>query len=401
MKVKDLLNISLQNFKNRKSRIFFTVLGVSVAIAAVLFLVSFGYGLQSSLLEKITTKDSLLTLDVMSSDSELIKLNEETLNKISEVENVEKVSPHGQAPGNITLGDLTSESTINIVDLDYIKLEGISPKIGRNFESDDQNKIIINSSIAKLFDLEENDIIGKKIKMVVFLPDEESENASELKVYNLEQDFEILGLIEDNDTQGQIFIKNTDVLSVLPIKEYSSIKVKINNQTNLDEARNKLISMGFLVSALSDTVDQANQIFGVIQIVLGIFGTVALIVAAIGLINTMTISLLERTNEIGIMRAIGAAPGDIMWLFLGESLMIGFLGGVSGIILGVLSSQLVQVLVNIVSKSLGGEVLRLFSYPIWFMFFIIILSSLVGLVGGFYPARRASKLNPLDALRYK
>jgi len=401
MKVKDLLNISLQNFKNRKSRIFFTVLGVSVAIAAVLFLVSFGYGLQSSLLEKITTKDSLLTLDVMSSDAELIKLNEETLNKISGVENVEKISPHGQAPGNITLGDLTSESTINIIDLDYIKLEGISPKIGRNFESGDQNKIIINSSIAKLFNLEENDIIGKKIKMVVFLPDEESENASELKAYNLEQDFEILGLIEDSDTQGQIFIKNTDVLSVLPIKEYSSVKVKINNQTNLDEARNKLISMGFLVSALSDTVDQANQIFGVIQIVLGIFGTVALIVAAIGLINTMTISLLERTNEIGIMRAIGAAPGDIMWLFLGESLMIGFLGGVSGIILGVLSSQLVQVLVNLVSKSLGGEALRLFSYPIWFMFFIIILSSLVGLVGGFYPARRASKLNPLDALRYK
>ncbi|MFA5532422.1 MAG: FtsX-like permease family protein [Candidatus Shapirobacteria bacterium] len=401
MKVKDLLNISLQNFKNRKSRIFFTVLGVSVAIAAVLFLVSFGYGLQSSLLEKITTKDSLLTLDVMSSDAELIKLNEETLNKISGVENVEKISPHGQAPGNITLGDLTSESTINIIDLDYIKLEGISPKIGRNFESGDQNKIIINSSIAKLFNLEENDIIGKKIKMVVFLPDEESENASELKAYNLEQDFEILGLIEDSDTQGQIFIKNTDVLSVLPIKEYSSVKVKINNQTNLDEARNKLISMGFLVSALSDTVDQANQIFGVIQIVLGIFGTVALIVAAIGLINTMTISLLERTNEIGIMRAIGAAPGDIMWLFLGESLMIGFLGGVSGIILGVLSSQLVQVLVNLVSKSLGGEALRLFSYPIWFIFFIIILSSLVGLVGGFYPARRASKLNPLDALRYK
>lgn len=401
MKIKDLLNISLQNFKNRRSRILFTILGVSVAISAVLFLVSFGYGLQSSLLEKITTKDSLLTLDLMSSDVELIKLNEQTLSKISAVENVEKISPLGQAPGNITLGELTSEASVNIIDPDYIKLEGISPKIGRNFESSDQNKIIINSSIAKLFDLQENDIIGKKIKIVVFLPDEESENSSDLKAYNLEKDFEILGLVENNDTQGQIFLKNTDVLSILPLKEYSSVKVKINNQNNLDETRNRLISMGFLVSALSDTVDQANQIFNIIQIVLGIFGTVALLVAAIGLINTMTISLLERTNEIGIMRAIGAAPGDIMWLFLGESLIIGFLGGISGIILGILSSQLVQLLVNIVSKSLGGETLRLFSYPIWFMFFIIILSSFVGLVGGFYPAKRASKLNPLDALRYK
>jgi putative ABC transport system permease protein len=400
MKVKDLLNISLQNFKNRKSRIFFTVLGVSVAIAAVLFLVSFGYGLQASLLERITTKDSLLTLDVMSSDSDLIKLNQDTLKKISDVSNVEKISPHGNFAGNITLDDLTSEATVNVVDMDYLTLEGVTTKIGTNFKTDDKNKIIINSSIAKLFNLDEDKIIGKKIKMIVFLPDDTSDNQTELKPYSLDNEFEIVGLIDDNDTQGQIFVKSGDVTS-LPIKEYSSVKVKVNNQTNLNDTRTKLLSMGFVVSALSDTIDQANQIFGVIQIVLGIFGTVALIVAAIGLINTMTISLLERTNEIGIMRAIGAAPGDIMWLFLGESLMIGFLGGVSGIILGILSSQLVQLIINMVSKSLGGGVLKLFSYPIWFMFFIVILSSLVGLIGGYYPARRAAKLNPLDALRYK
>jgi len=400
MRIKDLLDISLQNFKNRKSRIFFTVLGVSVAIAAVLFLVSFGYGLQASLLEKITTKDSLLTLDVMSSDTELIKLNQETLDKIAKVENVEKISPHASVPGNMTLGELTSEATVNIVDTVYLDLEGVIPKVGKKIEENDNNKIIVNTSIAKLFDLEEEKLIGKKVKMVIYLPDLESENQAELKPYNLENEFEIIGLIDDGDTQGQIFVKNTDV-SKLPINEYSSVKVKVKNQNNLNDTRTKLLSMGFLVSALSDTIDQANQIFGVIQIVLGIFGIVALVVAAIGLINTMTISLLERTNEIGIMRAIGAAPRDVMWLFLGESLMIGFLGGVSGILLGVLSSQLVQLIVNMVSKSFGGDMLKLFSYPIWFMFFIIILSSLVGLIGGYYPARRAAKLNPLDALRYK
>ncbi|MDD2482774.1 MAG: ABC transporter permease [Candidatus Shapirobacteria bacterium] len=400
MKIKDLLSISLQNFKNRKSRIFFTVLGVSVAIAAVLFLVSFGYGLQSSLLEKITTKDSLLTLDVMSSDSELIKLNQETFDKISKIKNIEKISPHGQFPGNITLDDLTSEATINIVDLDYLTLEGISPTIGKSFNADDKNKIIINTTIAKLFNLDENQMIGKKIKAMAFLPDETSENQTELKSYSMENEFEIVGVVEDNDTQGQILIKNTDIKD-LPIKEYASVKIKVNNETNLNSVRDELVSMGFLVSALSDTIDQANKIFSIIQIVLGVFGIVALVVAAIGLINTMTISLLERTNEIGIMRAIGAAPGDIMWLFLGESLMIGFLGGISGIVLGILSSQLVQIIINVISKSFGGETLKLFSYPTWFMFFIVLLSSLVGLIGGYYPAKRASKLNPLDALRYK
>lgn len=399
MKTKDLLAISFQNFKNRKSRIFFTVLGVSVAIGAVLFLVSFGYGLQASLLEKITTTDSLLSLDALPSDSNLIKLNQDTLNKITEVENVEKISPYVSFPGNITMGDLTSESTIDVIDANYLKLEGITPKIGRSFQDGDKDKVIINSSMADLFGLETKDMIGKKIKVIVFMPDDSNPDQGTLKSYELENEFEIVGLLDDSNSQGRLLIENSDVN--LPIKEYTSVKIKVNNQNNLNKMREKLVSMGFLVSALSDTIDQANKIFGVIQIVLGVFGTIALIVAAIGLINTMTISLLERTNEIGIMRAIGAAPGDVMWLFLGESLMIGFLGGLSGIILGILSSQLVQIIVNMVSKNLGGESIRLFSYPIWFMFFIIILSTVVGMIGGFYPAQRASKLNPLDALRYK
>ena len=108
MRVRDLLEISLQNFKNRKSRIFFTILGVSVAIGAVLFLVSFGYGLQSSLLEKITTTDSLLSLDVMSPDTQLIKLDSNTLNKISSVPNVDKISPYVAYTGSFTMDNLSS-----------------------------------------------------------------------------------------------------------------------------------------------------------------------------------------------------------------------------------------------------------------------------------------------------
>lgn len=400
MRVKDLLEISLQNFKNRKSRIFFTILGVSVAIGAVLFLVSFGYGLQSSLLEKITTTDSLLSLDVMSPDTQLIKLDQDTLNKISATQHVDKISPYIAYAGNLTINDLTSEAMVNIIDDNYLKFDGITPKIGRSFESSDINKVIVNKSVADLFNLSGNDLIGKKIKATVFIPDIESENKTEeVKAQDLEKDFDIIGVIEDANNQAYLFIQKNDVS--LTINEYSSVKVKIDNESNLAKTRDSLTSMGFLVSALSDTIDQANKIFGIIQIVLGVFGTVALIVAAIGLINTMTISLLERTNEIGIMRAIGASPRDVMWLFLGESLMIGFLGGLSGILLGITVSQLFQMIINLLSRSLGGEALNLFSYPLWFMISIIVLSTSVGLIGGYFPAKRAAKLNPLDALRYK
>lgn len=400
MRVRDLLEISLQNFKNRKSRIFFTILGVSVAIGAVLFLVSFGYGLQSSLLEKITTTDSLLSLDVMSPDTQLIKLDSNTLNKISSVPNVDKISPYVAYTGSFTMDNLSSEAMVNIIDQNYLKLDGVTPKIGRTFELEDSNKVIVNKSIADLYNLEPKNLIGKVIKITVFIPDTESENKTEeVKAQELERDFEIIGVIDDSTNQGYIFVQRKDVS--LTINEFSSVKVKINNESNLSTTRGVLTSMGFLVSALSDTISQANKIFGIIQIILGIFGTVALMVAAIGLINTMTISLLERTNEIGIMRAIGASPRDVMWLFLGESLMIGFLGGMSGIFLGFVVSQLFQMIINLISRGFGGEALNLFSYPLWFMFFIVILSTSVGLIGGFFPARRAAKLNPLDALRYK
>lgn len=401
MQIKDLLEISLQNFRNRKSRIFFTILGVSVAISAVLFLVSFGYGLQASLLQKITTTDSLLSLDVMSPDTELIKLNQDTLDKIKKVEHVETISPYIAYPGNLTLESLTSEAMVNLIDKNYLNFEGITPKFGKTFSDTDANKIIVNNAISDLFNVKPEELVGKKIKVTVFIPDETAEDSSnQLKSIELDKEFEIIGVIEDNNTQGYLFIQNKDVPN-LTVSSYSSVKVKVDSESNLKTVRDNLTTMGFLVSALSDTIDQANQIFGIIQIILGIFGTVALIVAAIGLINTMTISLLERTNEIGVMRAIGASPGDIMWLFLGESWMIGLLGGVFGIALGVAISQVFQFIINLISKSFGGEALNLFAYPLWFIFFIIILSSSVGLIGGFFPARRASKLNPLDALRYK
>jgi len=169
----------------------------------------------------------------------------------------------------------------------------------------------------------------------------------------------------------------------------------------MEGARNKIIEMGFLVSSLSDTIDQANKIFKVIQIILGLFGLVALTVSAIGMINTMTITLLERTQEIGIMRSIGASRSNIRMLFLIEALLMGFLGGMGGVIMGYLGGELANLGINLLAKNFGGQALNLFYRPLWFIGVIITSSAIVGFITGIYPAYRASKLNPLDALKYK
>ncbi len=399
MKLFDLFYLSLENFKNRKSRVIFTILGVSVGIGAILFLVSLGYGLQKALLERITTEESLLTLDITPAEVGLVVLNEKSLEKIALLENVERVSPQAVIFAQVSLGELFSETVVNLVNPDFFVLEGTLLAVGKTFTEQDQQKIVVNSSAVELFNLKPEQILGKSLSFNFFLP-KEVEGMLEIEVFEIQREFKVIGVIEAPGSPGQIYIKRGDLPELL-IQKYQFAKVKVVDSGFIESVRGELIGMGFLVSALSDIVDQANKIFRAIQIILGIFGVVALIVAAIGLVNTMTISLLERTNEIGIMRAIGSSPRDIKKLFLGESFIIGFLGGVVGIGIGILGAEIFNLGINILSGALGGQQINLFVYPGWFIIFIIILSSIVGLIAGFWPARQAAKLNPLEALRYK
>lgn len=400
MKILDLFYLNLESFKNRKSRVILTILGVSVGIGAILFLVSLGYGLQKNLLENITTKESLLTLDVIPSEARVVVLNEKTLKKIFEIENVEKVSLQAVFPSQISFENFTSEIIVNLVDQNFFSLAGISVNTGRSFAKNDEQKVVINSSVAELFNLKSDQILGKKVIFSLFLPKDEGTGEWKKQVFEVKKEFEVIGVISESEIPSQVYLNQKD-FKELPTMEYQSAKIKVRNDKVIEQVREKLINMGFLVSSLSDTVNQANKIFQVIQIVLGIFGVVALIVAAIGLVNTMTISLLERTNEIGIMRALGASPQDLKRLFLGESFIIGFLGGMGGIGIGILAAEIFNIGINILARSLGGQSVTLFYFPGWFIVFIIFLSSCVGLAAGVWPARRAAKLNPLDALKYK
>ncbi|MCK5026780.1 MAG: ABC transporter permease [Candidatus Pacebacteria bacterium] len=405
MKIIDLLYLSSQNIKTRKSRFLFTILGVSIGVGAILFLVSLGLGLQRNLHDSITTKDSLLTLDIVTQEEQIVTLNAESIRSIQSIAGVEIVSPQVVLPSQISLSGkkLTSEATFNIVDTDFLRLSGLMPKTQNEEETFMKNsRIIVNSSVAELFNLEPEELLGQKVTFIVFLSSTDEENVSEIIPHSVEHIFTINGVIpETPGSPGQVYVDRNYISNDIPFAEYQFAKVKVADDKQMELVREKLIERGYLVSSLSDTIAQADKIFGVIQIVLGIFGIVALFVAAIGLVNTMTISLLERTQEIGIMRAIGAPPKDIQRLFLGESFLTGFLGGFGGVFIGVVAGETFNFLVNIIAKTLEGEPLDLFYYDFQFMALIIALSSLVGLIAGIWPAHRAAKLNPIDALRYK
>lgn len=399
MKFTNLIYLTLRNFGNRKSRLVFTILGVAVAIAAVFSLVSLGYGLQQNLLDQITSEDSLLSLDVIPGDPTAIQITDQILEVMAGMEHVEAVSPEASFLGELIRGDTAASVGLNAVDSRFLNLDGATPNAGTLFSDEPEGKeVVISNSIASLLNVEPTELVGERVQLRLFY--QPNLETADIEVHELGEDFRVVGVVPDTAGVNNIYIE-PEHLPEITIHSYTLAKVKVTESEFMPDVRSELIGLGFLVSALSDVIDQANKIFSIIQIVLGIFGVIALVVAAIGLINTMTIALLERTNEIGIMRAIGAAPQNILILFLAESAMIGFFGGISGLVVGFLASEGVNTLFNIVASSFGNGGISLFAYPIWFIGFIIVLSTFVGLVGGFWPAYRASKMNPLDALKYK
>lgn len=396
----DILLLSIRSFKTRPMRSLLTVLGMGVGIGAVLFLVSFGYGLQQIILNRITSADALLSLDVSAGTSGLIELNKDVLSEISQIPEVTEVSPVVNLPGQLTLGDVTGDMGIYGIDRSFFRLNGTRISAGNEFAPNNDHQIVVSSVVADLFNFENtNDIIGKEFKLGLFVSKMTDDEVEEVELVNRDKPYKVVGVIDD-DSANYAFILNNSI-SDLDINVYDQAKIKVSDSAHLESVRNQIINKGLLVSSLSDIIDQAKKIFRIIQIVLGLFGLIALIVSAIGMFNTMTITLLERTNEIGIMRSIGVTRRDVQSLFLAESMIIGFLGGLSGILIGTLGGELVNLIFGLLARNFGGQVFDLFYTPTIFIVFIIVFSTVIGFVTGIYPARRAGKLNPLVALRYK
>jgi len=396
MKYKDLFSLSVRSFKTNTSRSVLTVLGLGIGIGAVIFLVSLGYGLQNIILDKITTADALLTLDV-SSASELVVLNKDTVEEIGSWDEVVETSPVLDISGQIIYGNQTTEAVSQVIDKPFFRLSGLVLDEGKEFTDSNSHEIVVSSASAKILGFPETkDIIGESVNINLFIPIDDKGN---VEIVKLDKEYKVVGVI-NNESTSFIYVP-IFTLTDLNLPAYSGLKVRVENGDQLEIIREKIVQKGFLASSVSDTIEQTKKIFRIIQIVLGVFGLIALIVSAIGMFNTMTITLLERTKEIGIMRAVGVSNTDIARLFLMESVVMGTLGGASGIIIGILSGKLFNVFINILARNFGGQSLNLFQIPIWFVLFVLGFSVLTGFITGLYPARRAARLNPLEALRYK
>ncbi|MBX4186774.1 MAG: ABC transporter permease [Candidatus Doudnabacteria bacterium] len=391
----DLLRLSTRIFTVKPTRTLLTILGTSIGIATVVFLISLGYGLQYILLGKlITTQDSLITLQATYAEESNIQMTPEEVVNLSKVANVAETVPLAEFSGEIKTENNTGLALIRISDPDYFRLSGTLPTLGESFTAE-KSGIVLTSQAIKLLGMEpDQSSINKNLAIKVFYQKQDgSSEEVESKI------LAVIGIIIDDAEPPLAYIPQSAMPKSPPL--FKEVYIKAKDLASVEPLRDQLLSQGLLISARVDLVNQAQKILNIITIVLGVFGIAALTVSAVGMFNTMIVSFLERTYEVGVMKSLGAMDSDVRNLFLMESAIMGLAGGVSGVGMGMLMGQLFNLALNILAHRLGGESIKLFHTPTWFILLVLTSSSFIGLFAGFWPARRASGLSPKEAFLRK
>lgn len=185
------------------------------------------------------------------------------------------------------------------------------------------------------------------------------------------------------------------------LEGYDSAVVRVNDPVALTAVRDRLTELGFGSFSIVDELEQIKTVFLIIDSVLGLLGGISLLVASFGIANTMVMSILERTREIGIMKAIGAEDREIKLIFFLEAAVIGFFGGVIGVIVAwVLEAIANRLAYRFILKPQGASFVDFFSMPFWLAASAIAFALLVSILAALYPASRAARIDPVRALRH-
>jgi putative ABC transport system permease protein len=244
-----------------------------------------------------------------------------------------------------------------------------------------------------------------------------------LQVQRVERLFTIVGVVERDPSPGQgigvaglmIPLEQAKAISDRMVtnaqsilrgpstrpRTYPTITVRVTAAQHTQDVQEEIKAMGFTAFSLNDALEGAKRAFILLDILLGLVGSIALAVSSLGIVNTMVMSILERTREIGIMKAIGGSDRDVRGIFLVEATTIGALGGVLGIALGWVVGRVINFGANVYIESQGGTAGNLFALPWWLIAGALGFAILVSLAAGSYPARRAARLDPIQALRHE
>lgn len=392
-----ILQFAFRNLFSHRMRTYLTLLGIMIGISAIVFLVSFAFGIEKLVTSEITGGDAFKLIDVGTGNSQVVKLNDDTLKGLNDLAYSKSVETTFNLAGKAKDGDRTMDVAFFAASSKYVEWSGYKPKTGKMYKDSDADKIVVNTAYLDFVKIKSaEEAISKKVVFDVIIPKELLDGEESFTLSD--QEYEIIGVVE-NGTGPNIFSSQK---SILPhAKNFSQAKVEITARDQVLELRKQIEAMGFKTQYVGDTVSQIEQIFNVFKLILGSFGLIALVVASLGMFNTLTISLLERMREVALLKILGTQRKDISRLFMVEALIFGAIGGVLGIALGVLTGQVFNIFLNRYAVQSGGDPVRIFYYPAWFILAILAFALMVGVLTGIYPSRRAAKVKSLDVIRYE
>lgn len=388
-----LFFVAYNNLYRNKLRTGLTIFGITIGISAIFFLTSFGLGLQDLVTEQVIGDKSIKAVDITSPNSKIIKLDDKTTNKLSNLGSVKKVGRSYSFPGSLTYKGAELDMVTYGVDENYQGLSSLNLVAGRLLKNTDNNQIIMNrAALTALGIKEDKDAIDRAVKLTIPLTGLKTDQKE------IEDTFTIVGVV-NSGAGGEVFIPRGKFDSA-GIPYYSQVKVVVDDTKNVPALRKQIESMGFETTSPIDTLGQINEIFKFFTIILASFGAIGMVVSVLGMFNTLTISLLERTQEIGLMMSMGARNRDIRTLFVLEALILSITGAVVGILIAVVTGKFVNLVMNIFAHQRGvpGS-FELFSTPLWLMGVMVVFMVIVGNLVVHFPAKRAAKINPIDALR--
>jgi len=286
------------------------------------------------------------------------------------------------------------------VQKEYIAGSPITVTSGEVF-NDENIGVVVNTEFLTTIGVLSEDVVGKELSIDFVLAEIADTEVSEDGTDTVDsvRNYKITGIVDDSNPPV-VYVPISE-LEDFNLNGFSQLRITIENEGQIPDVRRQIEVLGFETTSIMDTVSEVESLFSYTKIGLLVVGAIALSIAILGMFNTLTVSLLERTREVGLMKTLGMKADEIRSLFIDESMIMGIAGGILGVVLGMLMGFVVSVILSTFSMSKGGEYIMVSFLPLYLILSIIIVSTFVGFLTGLYPSGRAVKMAPLDALRYE
>jgi len=424
--LRDAISLSLDNLRQARLRTALTTLGVAIGVGFIVGMLAIAVGLQDTLyaqLLKIGFFRRITVFPQFGRDQQPERrLDDNALTVLRQIPGVKSINTDMRIPVRMELAGKSTNGTAIGVTLEDAE-EAVFSEIrhGHFFSAEDSREIILNSQAAKTLGFANaGELVGKTVRVSFNAPfgrmgmgaggPPAGPQAEPLEL-------RVAGVVEREralfhdagsrqvhvpqklvEQQVEAFRRQNPMLAAFA--EMAPVQVRVNDAREVDGVEKQIKALGFRTISISSIIANMRRAFLVVDLLLALIGSVALAVAALGIINTMVMAVLERTREIGVMKAVGAEDSDIRRIFLTECAIIGVLGGVGGLLLAWGLGRAMNYGANLYIVRQGFRPENLFHIPAWLVAAAMAFALLVSIASGLYPAGRAARIDPARALRH-